>query len=298
MSTRSTQIDQMRNGHGFIAALDQSGGSTPKALKLYGIGDRQYSSDTEMFDLIHCMRTRIISSPSFSGDRILGAILFEMTMNRDVDGIPTAEYLWKKRRIVPFLKVDSGLSKQENGTQCMKPMPKLRELLGQAGEQGIFGTKMRSVIHAANQEGITANLVQQFDIALEILSVGLVPIVEPEISISIPDKADAEDLLLAEILSQIKRVPKGQQIMLKLTLPESANLYRPLVDHPQIMRVVALSGGYSRTEANLRLAQNAGVVASFSRALTEGLSVRQSDEEFNRTLSESVDSIYAASLAG
>lgn len=283
---------------GFIAALDQSGGSTPKALRLYGIEEDAYSNDEEMFGLIHEMRARIIKSPAFSGDKVMGAILFERTMDGDIDGVPTAKYLWETCSVVPFLKVDKGLADEKNGVKVMKPMPDLDALLERAVAKGIFGTKMRSVIDAANKDGIAAVVHQQFDIGRQILQHGLVPIIEPEVTISIADKAEAEEILLAEIKQQLDALGADQQVMLKLTLPEKANLYKPLVDHPRVMRVVALSGGYSREEACERLSKNTGMIASFSRALTEGLSAQQSDEDFNKTLGESIDSIYQASKAG
>ncbi len=294
----SKQADQMRNGPGFVAALDQSGGSTPKALGLYGVSPDAWSSDAEMFDLIHQMRSRIACSPAFTGDKVVGAILFEMTMDRDIAGKPAAEYLWQERGVVPFLKVDKGLADARDDVKLMKPMGDLDALLQRAVAKGIFGTKMRSVIDGANAAGIAANVAQQFEIGAQILGHGLVPIIEPEVTISIADKAEAEDMLLAELLKAVDGVPEGQQIMLKLTLPETANLYKPLVDHPRVMRVVALSGGYSRDEANARLAQNSGVIASFSRALTEGLSAGQSDAEFDATLAATIESIYQASVAG
>ena len=280
---------------GFIAALDQSGGSTPKALKLYGIDQSAWSSDAEMFDLVHQMRTRIIKSPAFTGDKVMGAILFEQTMDRDIDGTPTARYLWEKRHVVPFLKIDKGLAEEKDGVKLMKPMPGLDALLERAVAKGIFGTKERSVIDAANPTGIAAIVAQQFDVARQVLSHGLVPIIEPEVTISIPDKAQAEDILLAEIRKHLDDVPAGKQVMLKLTLPTKANLYRPLVEDPRIMRVVALSGGYSRDEANAKLSHNKGMIASFSRALTEGLSVHQTDAEFNASLGSAIDSIFQAS---
>ena len=283
---------------GFIAALDQSGGSTPKALKLYGVDESAWSSEAEMFDLVHRMRTRIIKSPAFTGDKVMGAILFEQTMDRGIDGTPTAKYLWENRHVVPFLKVDKGLADTVDGVKLMKPMPELDALLKRAVEKGIFGTKMRSVIDAANPKGIAAVVDQQFQIGLQILSHGLVPIIEPEVTISIPDKAKAEDILLAEIRRHLDKVPAGKQIMLKLTLPEKANLYAPLIADPRVLRVVALSGGYSREEANERLRQNTGMIASFSRALTEGLSASQSDAEFNAALASAIDSIFEASRAG
>ena len=288
---------QAANKDGFIAALDQSGGSTPKALKLYGIGEGAWSNDAEMFDLIHAMRARIIKSPAFTGDKVMGAILFEQTMDRDIDGVPTARYLWEKRGVVPFLKIDQGLQEAKDGVKLMKPMPKLDALLSRAVAAGIFGTKERSVIDAANPAGIAAIVAQQFEVGRQVLAHGLMPILEPEVTISIPDKAEAEALLLAEILKYLDTLPAGKQVMLKLTLPTRANLYKPLVDHPRVMRVVALSGGYTRAEANARLAENDGVIASFSRALTEGLSADQSDEEFNAALAATVDSIFQASRA-
>lgn len=286
---------QAANKDGFIAALDQSGGSTPKALKLYGIDPSAWSSDAEMFDLVHRMRTRIIKSPAFTGDKVMGAILFEQTMDRDIDGIPTAQYLWEKRHVVPFLKIDKGLAEETDGVKPMKPMPDLDALLKRAVAKGIFGTKERSVIDAANPKGIAAVVDQQFDIGRQVLSHGLVPIIEPEVTISIPDKAAAEDILLAEIKKHLDGVPAGKQVMLKLTLPTKANLYKPLIDDPRVMRVVALSGGYSRDEANAKLKQNDGMIASFSRALTEGLSVNQSEAQFNAALGSAIDSIFDAS---
>ena len=268
---------------GFVAALDQSGGSTPKALKLYGIEDDAWASDEEMFGLIHEMRARIVKSPAFTGE---------------IDGMPTAKFLWEKRGVVPFLKVDKGLAPEENGVQLMNPMPELDALLERAVANGIFGTKMRSVVHAANPTGIAANVAQQFEVGLQILSHGLVPIIEPEINITIADKAEAEDTLLAEITKQLETVPADKQVMLKLSLPENGNQYKTLVEHPRVMRVVALSGGYSRDEANRRLCENTGMIASFSRALTEGLSAKQSDGDFDSLLAGTIDSIYDASCAG
>jgi fructose-bisphosphate aldolase class I len=289
------QLTQMKTGKGFIAALDQSGGSTPKALKLYGIDEDAYASEAEMFDLIHAMRARIAQAPAFTGDKVVGAILFEMTMDREIGGKPAAQFLWQDRRVVPFLKVDKGLEGEHDGVQLMKPMPELDALLDRAVAAGIFGTKMRSVIDAANAQGIAAIVAQQFEVGKQILGHGLVPIIEPEVTISIADKAEAEEILLAEILKQLDGVPAGKQIMLKLTLPTKANLYRPLVDHPRVMRVVALSGGYSRDDANAKLKENDGVIASFSRALTEGLSAQQSDAEFDAVLGSAIDSIFEAS---
>ncbi|WP_300516660.1 fructose bisphosphate aldolase [Aliiroseovarius sp.] len=292
------QLTKIRDGNGFIAALDQSGGSTPKALRLYGIEESEYGSDAEMFDLIHAMRARISQAPAFTGDQVVGAILFEMTMDREIAGKPTATYMWEERGVVPFLKVDKGLAEEENGAQVMKPMPELDTLCERAVAAGVFGTKMRSVISAANKAGVDAVVNQQFEVGKQILTHGLVPIIEPEISISIADKAETEALLLAALTAQLDALEEGQEVMLKLTLPETANLYKPLIDHPRVLRVVALSGGYSREEANSRLAQNTGMIASFSRALTEGLSARQSDEAFNETIKDTIQSIYDASVAG
>ena len=296
--SKEAQRKQMSSGQGFVAALDQSGGSTPKALKLYGVNEDAYSNDAEMFDLMHAMRTRIASAPAFTGDKVVGAILFEMTMDRQMGGKPSATYLWEDRGVVPFLKVDKGLADEANGVRLMKPMPDLDALLERANAAGIFGTKMRSVIDAASPRGIAANVSQQFEVGQQILGHGLVPIIEPEVTISIADKAEAEDMLLAELKTNLDALPDDQQVMLKLTLPETANLYQPLVEHPRVMRVVALSGGYSRDEANSRLSQNTGMIASFSRALTEGLSADQSDAEFNAMIADTIDSIYQASIAG
>ncbi|MCV7206863.1 fructose bisphosphate aldolase [Mycolicibacterium peregrinum] len=292
------QADKMTTGKGFIAALDQSGGSTPKALRLYGVEESAYSSEEEMFDLIHQMRSRIITSPVFNGDRVLAAILFEQTMDRSIEGKPTATYLWEDKGVVPLLKIDKGLADVENGVQVMKPMPGLDDLLARAAKGGIFGTKERSVIGAADAEGIAAVVAQQFEVAKQVLSHGLIPIIEPEVTISISDKAEAEDLLRDEITKNLDALPADQKVMLKLTLPTQANHYQSLVEHPKVMRVVALSGGYSRDDANKMLAENTGVIASFSRALTEGLSAQQSDDEFNATLDKSIQSIYDASVAG
>jgi fructose-bisphosphate aldolase class I len=283
---------------GFIAALDQSGGSTPKALRLYGIKETEYSGDDQMYALIHKMRARIIKSPAFTGDKVMGAILFERTMDGEIDGTPTAEYLWKQRRVVPFLKVDKGLENEADGVQLMKAMPDLDKLLARAVAKGVFGTKMRSVINAANPKGIAAVVQQQFEVGKQILGHGLMPIIEPEVTISITDKAQAEEILLAEITKQLNALPADKQVMLKLTLPTKSNLYKSLVEHPRVMRVVALSGGYSRDEANRVLAQNTGMIASFSRALTEGLSAQQSDAEFDTALGKAIDDIYKASKAG
>ncbi len=296
--SRQKQAEQMRSGKGFIAALDQSGGSTPKALKLYGIGEDAYSNDAEMFGLIHQMRARIATSPAFTGERVIGAILFEKTMDSDIGGKPSATFLWEDRGVVPFLKIDKGLEEAKDGVKLMKPIGGLDALLSRAVKAGIFGTKERSVIDAANPAGIAAIVAQQFDLGRQVLAHGLVPIIEPEVTISIADKAEAEDILLAELKRHLDALPADQQVMLKLTLPTKANLYKPLVDHPRVMRVVALSGGYSRDEANALLAQNTGMIASFSRALTEGLSAQQSDAEFNAVLDTTIQSIRDASVAG
>lgn len=292
------QFKRVSAGQGFIAALDQSGGSTPKALRLYGVEENEYSGEAEMFDLIHQMRSRIIKSPAFNGDKVVGAILFEMTMDRDIDGTPTATYLWNECQVVPFLKVDKGLADEENGVQVMKPMPDLDALLDKAVAKGIFGTKMRSVISAANPEGVKAVVAQQFEIGKQILAKGLVPIIEPEVTITIADKAAAEDLLRDAILAELDALAEDQNIMLKLSLPENDNQYKVLVDHPRVVKLVALSGGYSREEANDKLSRNSGMIASFSRALTEGLSAKQSDAEFDDTLAATIDTIYQASVAG
>ncbi|MBA85087.1 fructose bisphosphate aldolase [Thalassobius sp. S69A] len=292
------QIQQITSGNGFIAALDQSGGSTPKALKLYGVAEDAYGNDEEMFGLIHDMRARIVNSPAFTGQQIIGAILFERTMDSDIGGKPSATYLWEERHVVPFLKVDKGLADEADGVCVMKDMPDLDALLEKAVSKGIFGTKMRSVINAATPSGIAKVVDQQFAIGKQILSHGLVPIIEPEVTITIADKAEAEAILLAEIRKQLDALPDDQQVMLKLTLPETENTYKPLVDHPRVMRVVALSGGYARDEANDRLSKNTGIIASFSRALTEGLSAQQADADFDKVLAGTVDSIYKASVAG
>ena len=294
----SDQEKQITEQDGFIAALDQSGGSTPKALKQYGVDESEYSNDEEMFAKIHDMRTRIITSPSFSGEKIIGAILFERTMDGEINGIPTAEFLWAKKKVVPFLKVDKGLADEANGVQIMKPMPELDALLVRGVDKGIFGTKMRSVVHSANADGVKAVVAQQFEVGHEILERGLVPIIEPEVNIKAADKAEAEALLLEAIHEQLGNVPADKKVMLKLTLPETANHYKPLVDHERVMRVVALSGGYSRDEANARLRQNTGVIASFSRALTQDLSAAQSQDEFDTALETTVTEIYDASRAG
>lgn len=296
--TQQSKSELIGTGNGFIAALDQSGGSTPKALRLYGVEETAYANDEEMFGLIHDMRARIIKSPAFSGERVLGAILFERTMDGDIDGKPTATYLWEDCQVVPFLKVDKGLDAEENGVQVLKPMPDLDALLAKAVSKGIYGTKMRSVINAASPEGIKAVVAQQFEIGKQIIAAGLMPIIEPEVTISISDKAEAEDILRTEILAQLDALEGDQQVMLKLTLPEAANTYAALVAHPRVLRVVALSGGYDRGEANTRLSQNTGMIASFSRALTEGLSAQQDASAFDATLNSSVQSIFDASVAG
>lgn len=292
------QAERMTSGKGFIAALDQSGGSTPKALRLYGIEDNAYSSEKEMFDLIHQMRSRIITSPAFTGDRVLAAILFEQTMDREIAGKPSTTYLWETKGVVPFLKIDKGLADTSDDVQLMKPIPGLDELLDRAAKLGVFGTKERSVIGGANPKGIAAVVAQQFELGHQVLSHGLVPIIEPEVTISISDKAEAEGILRDEITKQLDAVPEGERVMLKLSLPSEVNFYRPLIEHPKVMRVVALSGGYSREEANDLLAKNTGLIASFSRALTEGLTADQSDEQFNATLDKAIQSIYDASVAG
>jgi len=289
------QLQKMKSHPGFIAALDQSGGSTPKALALYGIKEGAWSNEDEMFAIVHEMRARMITAHAFNGERIIGAILFENTMDRDINGQPTATYLWNVKGVVPFLKVDKGLEAEKDGVQLMKPMPALAELLEKAKSKRIFGTKMRSVIKQADEAGIKDIVNQQFDIAAQIIAAGLMPIVEPEIDIHCPEKAKAEGLLKAAILEKLNELPKGQLVMLKLTLPEQNNFYADFAKHPKVLRVVALSGGYSRDEANNRLRRNHGVVASFSRALAEGLSAQQSAAEFNATLDKSIQSIFQAS---
>lgn len=294
----AAKAQKIAHGKGFIAALDQSGGSTPKALEGYGIGKDAWSTEEEMFALMHAMRARIIKSPAFNGNRVIGAILFERTMDGDIDGKSVPAYLWEDKGVVPFLKIDKGLADKADGVRLMKPMPDLGKLLDRAAAKGIFGTKMRSVIDAASPSGIAANVAQQFDFGHQILAKGLMPIIEPEVTISIPDKAAAEALMRGEILKHLDQLPTGQQVMLKLTIPTEANFFKPLIDHPKVMRVVALSGGYSRDEANALLARNTGLIASFSRALSEGLSAQQSDAEFNAVLEKTVQSIYDASVAG
>jgi fructose-bisphosphate aldolase class I len=295
MSNFTQQLQKMKTQPGFIAALDQSGGSTPKALSAYGIKEDAWSNEAEMFAIVHQMRTRIITSPSFTGERILGAILFEGTMDRDIEGQPSADYLWNVKRVVPFLKVDKGLAAETGGVHLMKPMPDLAALLAKAKAKRIFGTKMRSVINQANAAGIQDIVNQQFEAARQILAAGLVPIIEPEVDIHCPEKAKAEALLKAAILAKLNALPAGQLVMLKLTLPEQDDLYAECVSHPRVLRVLALSGGYTREEANTRLRRNHGVVASFSRALVEGLSAQQSDAEYNALLNASIQSIFEAS---
>lgn len=296
MSNFETQLRKMRSEKGFIAALDQSGGSTPRALQLYGIDESAWSTEEEMFELVHQMRARIITSPAFNGDRILAAILFERTMDSEIEGKPTADYLWDVKNVVPILKVDKGLAEEADGVQLMKPIDGLDSLLAKAKNKNIFGTKMRSVIKQANEGGIREIVKQQFEIAHQILRAGLIPIVEPEVDIHCPDKAQAESLLKVELQKELDKLDPDRPVMLKLTLPEEDNFYRDVIEHPQVVRVVALSGGYSRAESNERLARQNGMVASFSRALAEGLKAQQSDEEFNRALDESIESIYRASI--
>ena len=289
------QLARMRSGDGFIAALDQSGGSTPKALRLYGVEENEYSGDAQMFDLIHGMRSRMVTSPSFGGNRVLGAILFEGTMDRDIEGQGSADYLWKTKGVIPFLKIDKGLADDADGVQLMKPMPELDALLAKGASKGIFGTKMRSVIKEANKAGIDAVVAQQFAVGRQILAAGLVPIIEPEVDITSATKKEAEVLLKAALLAELNAQPADQPVMLKLTLPEVDDFYQELVNHPSVLRVVALSGGYSREESNQRLSRNHGVIASFSRALTEGLSAKQSEAEFNATLDSTIQGIFDAS---
>lgn len=295
MSTFDQQFEKVANAEGFIAALDQSGGSTPKALRLYGVEESSYSGDEEMFSLVHQMRTRIVTSPSFDGRRVLAAILFENTLDRDIEGQSSASYLWEKKNVVPFLKVDKGLAAEEDGVQLMKPIYDLSPLLEKAKSRGIFGTKMRSVIKEANAAGIARLVDQQFDVAKQIVAAGLIPIIEPEIDIHSSTKAESEALLKIELLKQLDALQSDQKVMLKLTLPEQVDFYQECIAHPNVVRVVALSGGYSRDEANSRLAENTGMIASFSRALTEGLSAQQSDAEFNAMLDASIESIFQAS---
>ena len=289
------QAAKIRNQPGFIAALDQSGGSTPKALKLYGVEENTYSGEQQMMDLVHQMRTRIVTSPVFTGDRIAGAILFEATMDREFGGKPAADYLWNTKKVVPFLKIDKGLADEKDGVQLMKPMPDLDKLLDKAKSKGIFGTKERSVIKQNNAAGIKAVVAQQFDVARQVLAKGLVPIVEPEVDIKCPDKKGAEENLKKELIANLDKLPANQQVMLKLTIPDVDNLYQELTKHPRVLKVVALSGGYSRDEANKRLAKQNGMIASFSRALSEGLTAQQSDDQFNKSLDQAIQSIYDAS---
>jgi len=296
MAANTEQLERMRTGKGFIAALDQSGGSTPKALSLYGVAESEYSGEAQMFDLIHAMRTRMIKSRAFNGDRVLAAILFEGTMDRDIDGMGSAEFLWSKKRVVPLLKVDKGLADEQRGVQTMKPMPELDALLKRGVAKGIFGTKMRSVIKLANADGIRAVVAQQFAVGRQIISHGLVPIIEPEVDIKSPQKAEAEAMLRSELLAELDKQPSSQPVMLKLTLPSTANFYAELIRHPSVLRVVALSGGYSRDDANKKLSENHGMIASFSRALTEGLSAKQSDADFDTMLDAAIAGIYAASI--
>ena len=291
------KLEKMRNGKGFIAALDQSGGSTPKALKLYGVNEDQYSNDAEMFDLIHKMRTRIIKSPAFNEEKILGAILFEQTMDSKIDGKYTADFLWEEKRVLPFLKIDKGLNDlDDDGVQTMKPNPGLADLLKKANERHIFGTKMRSVIKKASPAGIARVVDQQFEVAAQIVAAGLVPIIEPEVDINNVDKVECEEILRDEIRKHLNALPETSNVMLKLTLPTVENFYEEFTKHPRVVRVVALSGGYSREKANDILSKNKGVIASFSRALTEGLSAQQTDDEFNKTLAATIEGIYEASV--
>ena len=289
-------FDQVKAGKGFIAALDQSGGSTPKALKLYGIDETEYSGDAAMFDLIHQMRSRLIKSKVFNGERIVGAILFEMTMERQIDGIGSAEFLWNKKKIVPFLKIDNGLAAESNDVQLMKPIPELSARITAANKHGVFGTKMRSVINLANTAGIEAVVSQQFEIGKEIIAGGLIPIIEPEVNIKSEQKAQAEEILKSSLVNHLNKLNENQTVMLKLSLPTKPNLYQELVNHPRVLKVVALSGGYSRDDANKMLAENNGVIASFSRALTEGLSAKQSDDQFDAMLDSTIQSIFNASV--
>jgi fructose-bisphosphate aldolase class I len=289
-------FDQVKAGKGFIAALDQSGGSTPKALKLYGIDETEYSGDAAMFDLIHQMRSRLIKSKVFNGERIVGAILFEMTMERQIDGIGSAEFLWNKKKIVPFLKIDNGLAAESNDVQLMKPIPELSARIAAANKHGVFGTKMRSVINLANATGIEAVVSQQFEIGKEIIAGGLIPIIEPEVNIKSEQKAQAEEILKSSLVNHLNKLGENQTVMLKLSLPTKPNLYQELVNHPRVLKVVALSGGYSRDDANKMLADNNGVIASFSRALTEGLSAKQNDDQFDAMLDSTIQSIFNASV--
>ena len=296
-SVQSTMLEKVRSGRGFIAALDQSGGSTPKALALYGVEADAYSNDDEMFTRVHEMRTRIITDASFNGERVLGAILFENTLDREISAKSSANYLWEEKGVVPFLKVDKGLEDEANGVQLMKPMPELDALLAKANAQNVFGTKMRSVIKSANADGINAVVAQQFSVGKQIIAAGLVPIIEPEVDINSATKSECEALLQDALIAQLDNLNSDQLVMLKLTLPETDGFYQACVDHPNVVKVVALSGGYSRDEANARLSRNPGMIASFSRALTQGLSAQQSDAEFNQTLDAAIAAIYQASIA-
>ena len=295
MSIAQDQLDKVRSQDGFIAALDQSGGSTPKALRMYGVGEDAYAGDVEMFDVVHAMRSRIVMSPGFNGDRILGAILFENTLDRDIGGMNSARYLWQEKNVAPFLKVDKGLAPVNNGVQVMNPIPNLAELLDKANARNVFGTKMRSVIKSADAAGIERVVSQQFEIGRQIVAAGLMPIIEPEIDINAPDKREAEDILRDRLLVHLDALSANEIVMFKLTLPEQAGLYQACLEHPNLLRLVALSGGYSRQEANRRLAENPGMVASFSRALTEGLNVEQSDDAFDAMLDGSIQTIFDAS---
>ncbi len=290
-------LEKIKSQNGFIAALDQSGGSTPKALRLYGIEESEYNGDEEMFAKVHEMRTRIVTNSSFTGERVLGAILFENTLDRNIDDKTSAHYLWEEKQVIPFLKVDKGLADEDSGVQLMKPMPELDTLLAKANTQDVFGTKMRSVVKQANAEGIKAVVAQQFEVGKQIIAAGLVPIIEPEVDINCPDKAEAEALLKAELMAQLDQLAAEQLVMLKLTLPETANFYQECIAHSNVIKVVALSGGYSREESNRRLSNNNGMIASFSRALAEGLSAQQNDSEFTRTIDATIDSIYTASVS-
>ena len=297
MTIFETQLEKVGQGQGFIAALDQSGGSTPKALRLYGVEENEYEGDEQMFDMVHAMRTRIIVNETFTGERVLGAILFENTLDRQIEGIPSATFLWENKGIVPFIKVDKGLEAEANGVQLMKPMPELDALLEKSKLQPVFGTKMRSVVKLANAEGIDAVVAQQFEVAKQIIAAGLVPIIEPEVDINSPEKSEAEALLKASILKHLDALDSDQLVMLKLTIPNEDNFYSECVEHKNVVKVVALSGGYSRDDANDKISRNQGMIASFSRALTQGLSAKQSDAEFTELLDGAVDAIYKASIA-
>jgi len=297
LDIQTAMLNKVQSQNGFIAALDQSGGSTPKALKLYGVEESTYNNDEEMFDKVHEMRTRIITDKAFNGDRVLGAILFENTLERDIQGQPTAQFLWNEKGVIPFLKVDKGLADEANGVQLMKPMPQLAELLAKANHQNVFGTKMRSLVKLADKAGIDAVVAQQFEVAKQITDAGLMPIIEPEVDINSPEKADAEALLKSAIITKLNALSEGVQVMLKLTIPTETNFYHELVEHPAVLKVVALSGGYTREVANEKLSQNTGMIASFSRALTEGVSAHQSDAEYTSMLDVAIASIYKASIA-